>query len=146
VLGTSFYVKSQKNSPTIEVIVKTGKVAVRLEDDLKNEIILTPDEKGVFTKNDNKLKKIKNTDVNYLSWKTKFLIFENEKLKNVVKKLNETYHKQIIISNPKINNCTITATFNKQSIDAVLTILKETLDLEIKRQKNTIYISGNSCE
>ena len=146
VLGTSFYVKSQKNSPTIEVIVKTGKVAVRLANDLKNEIILTPDEKGVFTKNNNKLKKISNTDANYLSWKTRFLVFENEKFINVVKKLNETYHTHIVISNPEINNCTITATFNNKSIGAVLNILKATLDLDIKKQKNTIYISGNSCE
>ncbi|RLD60241.1 MAG: hypothetical protein DRJ01_10010 [Bacteroidetes bacterium] len=146
VLGTSFYVKSQKNSPTIEVIVKTGKVAVRLANNPQKEIILKPDEKGIFVKNKNKLKKINNTDVNYLSWKTKFLIFKNEKLKNVVNKLNETYHTHIIITNPKINNCTITATFNNKSIGAVLNILKETLDLEIKRQKNAIYVSGNSCE
>ncbi len=146
VLGTSFYVKSQKNSPTIEVIVKTGKVAVRLANDLKNEIILTPDEKGIFTKSNNQFKKISNTDVNYLSWKTKFLIFKNEKFINVVKKLNETYHTHIIITNHRINNCTITATFNNKSIDAVLNILQATLDLDIKKQKNTIFISGNSCE
>lgn len=143
VLGTSFFVNSRKQNSTIEVVVNTGKVALKAGD---NKIILKANERGIYNKSSGILHKEKNNDVNYNSWKTKYLIFENAVLYDVIRKINEAYHIHIKIINPEMNNCRITVTFNNQSIDAVLNILQETLDLKIEKHNNYISISGKGCD
>jgi len=144
VLGTSFYVNSRQQDPTIEVVVNTGKVALRTQNN--EQIILTAGERGVLIKSSGELYEEKNDDVNYISWKTKRLVFENNVLSDVIQKINETYYADIKIVNPEINSCRITTTFDNKSLDAVLNIIRETLDLKIEKQNNTIFVSGEGCE
>ena len=142
VLGTSFYIKSDgKNN---EVIVESGTVSVKQMNNESNNIVLIANEKCVC--DDNKLIKVVNGDVNFMSWKTKILSFKNKKLVNVIEKINETYHTNIKINSPEINNCRITAKFDNKSVDAVLNILQATLDLEVNKKDTEIIISGKSCE
>ncbi len=142
VLGTSFYIKSDgKNN---EVIVESGTVSVKQINNESNNIVLIANEKCVC--DDNKLIKVVNGDVNFMSWKTKILSFKNKKLVNVIEKINETYHTNIKINSPEINNCRITAQFDNKSVDAVLNILQATLDLEVDKKDTEIIISGKSCE
>jgi len=144
VLGTSFYVNSHENKPTIEVIVNSGKVALKAQ---KNkQVILTPGEKGIFNKETRELQEIENKDVNYIAWKTKHLEFENKRLTDVVYQISKTYHTDIKIGNPEISNCRITVIFDNQTLDAVLNILEETLDLRIEKQNGKVIISGDGCE
>lgn len=138
VLGTSFYINSQKTAPTISVIVRTGRVSMKRGN---NEIILTKGEKGIYHKSTKQLEKVPNDDANYLAWKTKIFNFDHT-LAYVVDKLNEAYHSNIIITDDALRDCPITASFTNQSLRAILNVLRETTELEIKETKEGILISG----
>ena len=143
VLGTSFYVDSHIDKPTIEVTVKTGKVAFRVNN---QELILLPGDKGVFDKSTGELVQELNDNINFIAWKTKYFIFDNTSLTDVVSQLNSVYHANITIASPNLNNCRITARFDNQSIDAVLNVIKETLDLRIDKNNDGIRLTGDSCK
>ena len=140
VLGTSFYVDSHEDNSTVEVVVNSGGVALR--SDKENQIILKAGDKGIFNKKTGKLFMEKNTDVNYNSWNTKLLVFDDTKLAEVVDKLNEVYDTNIEIINPEIDNYRITVTFDNMTIEAVINILRETLDIVIEKHDNGYLISG----
>ncbi len=144
VLGTSFYVDSHIDKPTIEVSVKTGKVAFRIKQG--KELILLPGDKGIFNKSTGKLTQETNSNTNFIAWKTKQIVFENNNLSDVVLQLNNVYHTNITIASPNLNNCRITASFDNQTLDAVLNVIKETLDLRIENKDNEIKLFGDSCK
>lgn len=144
VLGTSFNVKTHEN---IEVVVKSGKVFLTNEgvkSDSK-KILLKKGDKGIVNLKTLSVIKQKNKDVNYLSWKTKNLVFENTKLKDVVAKLNYIYNSQIIIGSPEIENCLLYATFDNQSLENILSIIQATFSIEYVKEKNKITLRGNGC-
>ena len=144
VLGTSFYLNAKAEQPTVDVIVHTGKVAIISDNNEK--LFLTAGEKGTFNKSNGQLIKEENRDQNFISWKTRQLIFNNESLGNVVDKLNQTYHSNITIDNPDIYRCMLTATFEEQSLEIILDVLQETFDLIIEKEDGKILITGNGCE
>ena len=143
VLGTSFYVNSHNDKPTIEVTVKTGKVAFRITQD--NQIVLVAGEKGIYTKSTGSLQHSVNKDVNFIAWKTKYLKFNDTKLSDVVDKINSVYHSNILINNKELNNCRVTVIFKNQTLETVLNVLEETLDLNFKKDKEQIILIGNGC-
>jgi len=143
VLGTSFYVDSHENNHTIEVVVSSGGVALKSGN--VDQIILKAGERGTLYKNSGKLVKDKNRDINYNSWKTKKLIFDDSKLIEVVDKLNQVYNMKTEIINPEIYDCRITVTFDNMPLVAILNILGETLDIIIEKRDDGYYISGEGC-
>lgn len=142
VLGTSFYVNATKEA-SIEVTVKTGKVEIYSDEE--NKIELAAGEKGIFLKQNRILSKVPNTDSNFLAWKTKRLQFENTTLEEVFRKIEETYHIIIQVSNPQILSCRWTASFDNQPLETVLNTLKETFDFEIKQNGENVSLTGQGC-
>lgn len=145
VLGTSFYVNASDVNK-VSVIVKSGKVAVYIKNNEQNQVVLNAGEKTVFEKDRQTLQKMENKNINYLSWKTKKIIFKNERLSEVVKTINNTYHSNIQIGSPGLEQCRITVTFEDQSLESVLRVLKNTLNIRVHPSGDTITISGNSCK
>lgn len=144
-VGTSFYVRYIADENKTEVVVKTGKVAVYKSNNPEQKTFLEPGEHGIFGSTKTDVVKLPETNENYIAWKTHKLNFENENLQNVIKVLERTYNKKIIYS-PSIANCKLTVSFNEQSLNAVLNVLKATLNLNIVQKQNYIEISGTGCE
>jgi ferric-dicitrate binding protein FerR (iron transport regulator) len=55
------------------------------------------------------------------------------------------YHTSVRISDDRLSVCRITTTFDKQSLESVLNVLKATLDLQIRNTGAGIEISGHGC-
>ncbi len=138
VLGTSFNVNARPDNPTVEVIVNDGKVALRSE--TGKEVILLKGERGIFSKETGELVKEANKSRNYLAWKTKKLVFENDPLSDVARDISETYVVKIIFANPDLKEYRLTATYDNLSLDAVLNILKETFDLKVEKKEGVIVL------
>jgi ferric-dicitrate binding protein FerR (iron transport regulator) len=132
VLGTSFNVSAYEDNDLIEVIVNAGQVAVTRDDVTTQRIILKPGNRGVFNKKDQSLKLSVNNDPNFLAWKTRQLFFEDKSLDEVLITLNKIYHSNVLIHGDSLKEERITASFNNQSLDAILNVLAATLDLNIK--------------
>ncbi|MBU0765053.1 MAG: FecR domain-containing protein [Bacteroidetes bacterium] len=146
VLGTSFYVNTNADSGRIVVIVSDGKVAVYQREQVDKRLELTPGNKGVFSRITNKLEKTINTDLNFLSWKTKKLVFDNTELSKVVKTLNKFFDSDIRIISKEIENCPVNTTCEENPrLDAILKRIQAALDLQVVRNGNIIELSGKSC-
>ena len=145
VIGTRFTVNAYPEKNNIEVVVSSGKVAVSSERSGSEQLYLTEGEKAVYHKNNNALQKSTKLDQNYLAWKTKILTFENQRLSEVIKTLNSVYSINIQLMNAELKDCTITTTFNQQSIEAVLNVISSTLGLEVQKGENRIEIYGEGC-
>jgi ferric-dicitrate binding protein FerR (iron transport regulator) len=145
VLGTQFNVNTKTSTGAMEVVLTSGKVSVYFKSHPKQNILLDPGEKAVLRTEQNLISKSANTDANYMAWKTKVLVFDNEKLAQVVNTLQNVYQKSVKLVDPTLSECRVTASFDGQSLESVIEVIKETLDLQVKQNGETIEISGKKC-
>ncbi len=145
VLGTSFNLNAYKHLENIEVVVNTGKVALMSLQKENERVILEAGNKGIYSKKDGKVSGSLNTDINFLSWKTRKLVFINEEFGTIINTLGNVYYKEIVILNEDLIPCRVTSTFDQLPFDAVLRILEATLGLEVEEKESVIYIDGPGC-
>lgn len=144
VLGTSFYVNTDQGKA--EVILSSGKLAVYYNDNPDKPVILEPGDKASTLNSEGLIVKVYNEDRNFLSWKTKRFEFIDTPLEEIMELLSRVYQKEIVILDPEIRECRITATFNKQSLEAVLNVIQSTIEINVKPNGPGIEISGNGCQ
>lgn len=145
VMGTSFNISSSIDEENIEVVLDEGEIAVYFKQKPDSRVIMKPQDKSVISLSENKIVKKVNKDPNYLSWKTRYFIFDNTPLSEVIIKLGKVYGKEIIITNQDIASCRLTATFNDQTLSSILKVLQATFDLKIEIVEKKIRIEGNGC-
>ena len=139
VVGTSFSVNSNTNR--IVVTVVTGKVM--LYEDRHSAIAMVAGEQGIY--GDRILEKRINTDLNFLSWKTNILTFQNTPLTKVVDDLNRHYGRKIRIASDTLEHCTLTSTFQDQTLEDILQELQVLFSIELDRSGDTIILKGKGC-
>ncbi|MCX6266154.1 MAG: FecR domain-containing protein [Bacteroidetes bacterium] len=145
VVGTSFFVNTKTPDDETEIILSTGIVRVYYSDMPRKTALLDPGDKAVLAGNGHEVIKTTNEDVNFLAWKTKHMVFNNTSLIEVVELLSKVYHTNIRLSGSLLNDCRITTTFDRQSLESVLNVLKATLDLQIRNTGAGIEITGHGC-
>jgi transmembrane sensor len=145
VLGTSFNVNAYKANSVVEITVESGLVAMSAKKDQKDVIVMKAGSGGTYHKRQKELKLLASADPNKISWKTRDLYFEGSSLLEVAELLNKVYGAELVIGNPALSSCEITVTFKDQSLDAILTVLEKTLDLEISRSGDKIRLDGKGC-
>jgi transmembrane sensor len=139
VLGTSFNINSNTDSAVVTVV--TGKVM--LYEDKHSAIVMTAGEQGIY--NDRGLEKRMNSDRNFLSWKTNILTFQSTPLEEVVDDLSRHYGRHIQIESKQLEHCTITSTFQHQTLEEILEELKVLFALELSRSGDIIMLKGKGC-
>lgn len=149
VLGTSFLVNSSEITHQTEVIVESGKVVVAslLENSNGNTVELIPGEavRVLALQNDN-LTKYRNYNPNFLSWKSKTLIFEKHNLSDVFGLIEDTYGVKILTSDQQIKNCDLTATYQGKTVDSIMEIVSQTFGLKMQKvNQNTYKLIGEGC-
>jgi transmembrane sensor len=129
----------------VEVILTSGKVAVYFKDKPEEKTLMAPGDKVLISTQQAPPSKTVNTDLNYMAWKSGKLVFEETPLDEVVRLLNKVYRTEVVLMQPDLGKCTITATFENQTADAVLHVIEETLPINITRKGKQIQISGTAC-
>ena len=142
VLGTSFNVSAYRGKEDIEVIVSKGQVALTKPGDIPESVILKPGNKGIYNRSDHSLAISRDIDRNYLAWKTRSFVFEDQTLMEVVQILNNVYGSAIVIGTDSLAEARITTSFNNQTLEAILNVLSATLDLEVKDEDGRILLQG----
>jgi transmembrane sensor len=141
-IGTSFNVKAYPDSDVIEVLVEDGEIVFYTADN--PGIHLKESGKGVYDKRTKQFT-IDQPDPNITAYKTKFFVFAETKLGDVVKSLNEVYEVPVLIDE-SLGNCPLTVSFRNESIDEIAAIIAETLELTITKDAQGIHLKGNGCE
>lgn len=135
VVGTSFNVKNTNSA--IEVIVESGIVQVRKNN---QTIQLVKGEKVLIKQNDSILTKQITTDQLYNYYRSKQFVCEDTPLWKLVNTLNEAYETNIVIAKPELGNLTITTSFNNETLDTILNIVAETLNLTLEKTAGKIIL------
>ncbi len=135
VVGTSFNVRSSNG--ITEVIVETGVVEV-IRQGKKTE--LHPQERIAVQPTDTALVKAPVQDQLYNYYRTKEFICDNTPLWKLVDALNEAYNSHIVIANNSLRNLPLTTTFYNESLDNILKIISETLDIAVVKKEDQIIL------
>ncbi len=131
VVGTSFNINEDKKGT--EVIVETGVVTVQLKDKI---VKLLPGQKIFISKDAHELLVQPNHNKLYNYYRTNEFVCNNTPLSELVEILNKNYNANIKILNPETANLRLTTKFSKESLDEILNIISETLNLTIEHEKN----------
>lgn len=145
VLGTSFNVNARPGVETVEVVVETGKVHLSCQEAVEQpctDLILSGGEKGtLFNKTDQLVKSV-NDNPNVMSWKTHDLVFNQTKLSEVVRNLEQVYHAEIQLSDPLLGDLVLTAHFDNQTIDFILEVIRLTFNMELSAQNGQYFLTA----
>ena len=143
VVGTSFYVNARADAETIEVVVKTGEVAIISPTTQK--LPLSAGDRGVYHKQDGTISLDPVENPNFMSWKTRHIVFENTALKEVFEVLEHTFGVHFTFSDQNLEYCRLTAVFHEKTLDEILGIIAETFVLSYSRQQGIIVVKGGGC-
>ena len=121
--GTAFNVSAYPGDHYIETTLVEGKVILYKSETSREIKALSPGECLKFeTKKNNYTLESGHTE-KYISWKDGLLVFKNEKVEDVAKKLARWYNVEVEIDNEKVNEFTFTATFMDETLPQVLELL-----------------------
>lgn len=142
VLGTSFNVIAYLDEPSEEVILQTGKLEVLSKSG--NQICqLNPDQKVLLKSENNSTTKSDVIASQYTSWKEGRLIFRNEDMGQVARRLSRWYNAEIIITDSLLLSYTFYATFQDEQLDEVLKMLTITSPISWQEMKRKINSDGS---
>ena len=145
VLGTSFNVNTYPESQQVAVTVATGKVKVASKD---SEVLLGPNEQGVFDKSTKIISKEQIDIAAFLYWKNGVLHFEDVRLTKVMESLERWYGVTFVFENKNFEDCHLTASYDNEMLSAVLESImftKKGLAYEYVEDK-TILIKGKCTD
>ncbi|MEI7490653.1 MAG: FecR domain-containing protein [Bacteroidota bacterium] len=143
VKGTSFYINTHSLNGDFELVLTTGKVELYFENQSGQARVLNPGERAVIRGGQIIINA--NRDANYMAWKTRRIAFSNELLTSVAATLSKVYQADIRLTDPALAQCRLTATFDNQSLESVLNVIKATLDVNIRNSGSLVEISGKGC-
>lgn len=147
VLGTSFNVKLTAGHGT-QVTLVDGKVDVStLPDKSKpaQHIILMPNQQAVVTNGSDKIE-VRDVDVSaFVDWKDNILRFDNMRMDEAVALIEDWYNVDITLEDPALANCTINATYRKETLKNVLASLGYMLKISYRQDGKNITLQGRGC-
>lgn len=129
VVGTSFNVKNERTTTTVDV---TSGV-VNLFNKLGKAQQLQRDFTGIISKDS--IQKHETSNPNFLSWKTGEFSFNDTPITEVLITLNTYYKEKLIIESSSSPTCRLTTTFKNLQIKEVIELLESTCQIKIKTKQ-----------
>lgn len=128
VTGTTFNVIHYPEEKQTEVVLTSGKVRLfeRKEDKRINIAEMKPGEKAVYEKSTHEIAIVQTDTEKYSAWINGYLIFRDDIMTEVVKKLNRQFNVNIEIADSEIAQYVYTATFKDETLEQILFLLQKT--------------------
>jgi ferric-dicitrate binding protein FerR (iron transport regulator) len=142
VLGTQFNVYSYPGAGCIKTDLIEGSLMVYSKESPNTSVTLKPDEQIVVKNGKMSLRKIQNSD--YFLWKDGIYTFENERLLDIIEKLQLYYDVKIVVKDPEIFNVRYTGKFRQRDgIDEILRIIQKIQRFNVQKdtENNVITIT-----
>lgn len=168
VTGTEFNVNSYPESNIIETTLISGSLEISGKSyrllEKKKSILIKPNQKAVFVKDIQKLDMDKKVELEkktietiipkvslqeiintepVTAWVNNRLIFENEKFKDLIVKIERWYDVKIILKTQSLSEERFTGSFENETIEQVLNALRMAEPFEYTINKNKIVIYRN---
>ena len=126
VKGTRFNVLNYTDEKITELILESGSVHL-IYVDYKGNKVETQIKPGEHATLDNtrNLLSVNKVDVSkYTAWKEGMLIFRDDQMDEVVRKLNRWFNVEIILQSPELKDYVYTATYRDETLPQILELLK----------------------
>jgi ferric-dicitrate binding protein FerR (iron transport regulator) len=155
VVGTSFSVKAFTGQPSIEVLVKTGKVTVFSTTSSASqtrakpaEVVLLPNQQAVFNREENTLSRsaIQSQKQERLPIEHNAFDYEDTPVTEVFAQLEQTYGVDIVYDKAVMSHCSITATLGDEPLANKLKWICRILEASYEFTPSQIIITGKPCQ
>jgi ferric-dicitrate binding protein FerR (iron transport regulator) len=145
VMGTSFNVINFEDDTQSEVVLVTGKVALASENgQTKKELgTMHYGQRAVYEKDQRKVFTQEVDVEKYISWREGKLIFRDDAMEDVVKRLSRWFNVEIAINDPEIKNYIYKATFKNENLTQVLNLLKLSAPIDYRVTSRKVLPDGN---
>ena len=141
VLGTSFEVSAYDTAEAVLVRVRSGRVRVEAGGE---SLEIGAGEHALFHKERHFLERKAAPPAEV--WGLSILQFEGASMTKVAEQLQRIYKVRIEISNQAIAHCMLTAEFDDETINTILSVIAETFGLQVERNADGTYIlNGDGC-
>ena len=153
VLGTSFTIKAFETDKEVVVNVKTGKVSVYSQKTIHNQdpetygLVLTPNQKVVFSKEDERLTRnlAEKPVILLTSQELLQFSFKDSAIEQIFYALEKAYGVEIIYDKEVMVNCRLTTSLTKETLFEKLDIVCAGIEANYKVVDAQVIISGNGC-
>ncbi len=134
VLGTTFNVIANEDEQTEEIVLQTGKVDV-YSNTGKQLAVLSPNEQLILDIEKRTFVKNQVSASQYTTWKEGKLVFRNENMQQVARRLSRWYNAEVIVDDHLLYDYTFHATFIDEPLDEVLKLLSITTPISYRVEK-----------
>ena len=157
VLGTSFTIRAFENEKDVSVKVKTGKVSVFTESDVKANknktnaqlegIILVPNQQVIFSRAESKIVKslVENPFILNSASKVSF-VFHDTPLKTVFERLEKAYGVGIVFDQDVMANCFLNATLEEMPLFDKMRLICKGVNAHYEVIDTHIVVTGKGCD
>ncbi|MEL7585462.1 MAG: FecR domain-containing protein [Prolixibacteraceae bacterium] len=145
VMGTTFNVTAYEEDQTEEIILRSGQVQVFLSGG-EELAVLKPDQQLILAKESLRFQ-MKEVDAGqFTAWTEGKLVFRNEGLEQVVRRLSRWYNVDFEIQDPELGRFTFHATFPDEPLDEVLKLLSLTTPIMYEETRRDVPANGQTLE
>ena len=144
VLGTSFNVVSYNDEQQAEVVLVEGKVNLSTEtNQVKKEFgTMHPGQRAVYREENQKVEAQDVAVDKYIAWRDGNLLFRDDPMEDVAKRLSRWFNVEIVINDPEIKNYAYKATFRNENLTQVLNLLKLSAPIDYQIIGNKLLPNG----
>lgn len=139
VLGTSFNVQHYEADQQIQVVVSTGKVGIYAKNDTRTWI-LTPGDMLAYDRTTKTATAHQVLTGDYTGWQTGELVFDNETLENICKRLERWYGVTITIRTVSLKSRRINLKQKNESLQTIMKMLGMAGGFDYEIKGNTVSI------
>lgn len=141
VLGTEFNVKDRHDKA--QVVLNTGQVRLDIkETDQPQTLMMQPGELVEFSGTEKTWLKKQVNPESYSSWRHHKMILEETSLQEIAKVLEDNYGVSIIIEDTTLSSTRLSGAFPTDNLDMILTSLPTIVDMEVVKNKDTIFFKN----
>lgn len=149
VLGTSFNVRAYNTEDEVQVAVAEGKVAVTRGDKEgkdggdKETIYVTKNQWVTYRSSGQFIEKGEGDIKDLIAWKDKRLVFTDSPLVQIAYRLERWYNIEIMLTDSSLEQRRLSASFDKESITEVLTVIALSLDIGYSKEGRKVSFYKN---
>jgi ferric-dicitrate binding protein FerR (iron transport regulator) len=140
VLGTAFNLITTEEE--VKLFVDRGLVAFEKDG---NQTKVPAGKEAIFNRKDATVALFDTPSSNIMSWRNGVFNFDQTPLSEALEELAEYYDVKFELSNEKLQECRISATFKNQSLNEVLKTIGTVLNVKTTLKNNSVKISGRGC-
>jgi transmembrane sensor len=141
VLGTHFNVNNYQNQGLTKVSLLEGKVKVSISDDGLDEYLLGPGQELALNHTNHQVYRYTLDSMAVKGWMTNTLVFNNEKLADVARKIEQMYGVKLVFADQATAETGLYAKFRNEPLNVVLETIAASGNIIYHIEGNKVYLN-----